>query len=310
MGAASDGSKQDEDREHGSSSSVLAALGANLAVAIAKFVAFAFTGSAAMMAEGIHSVADTSNQLLLLFGGRRSRRHATADHPFGFGQEAYFSAFLVAVVLFTLGAAFSLFEGYRKLTEPHEVESFGWAIGVLVFAMAAESVALRRATKEASKTRSGSWWSYIRTTREPEKAVVILEDSAAEVGLLAALLGIVMTAITGDARYDALGTLVIAAVLAVVAVVLAREMRSLLLAESAGSADLDAICGVLDSHPAVERTVDLRTMHLGPDDVLVAARLEFRGSLELEEAADHIADITEALRDAVEHRLRVYIEPG
>ena len=155
MGAASDAGAGDGG--HGSSS-VVAALLANLAIAIAKFVAFAFTGSAAMMAEGIHSVADTSNQLLLLFGRTRSRREATAGHPFGFGQEAYFSAFLVAIVLFTLGAVFSVVEGYRKLQDPHDVGSLGWAIGVLLFAMVAESVALRRAMAEASRTRTGSWW--------------------------------------------------------------------------------------------------------------------------------------------------------
>jgi cation diffusion facilitator family transporter len=295
--------------EHGSPKSVLTALVANLAIAVAKFVAFAFTGSASMLAEGIHSVADTSNQALLLVGRRRSHRRATVVHPFGFGQEAYFSAFLVAIVLFSLGALFSLWEGFDKLRHPHEVESLGWAVAVLVFAMLSEGWALRTAAHAARPERRGSWWDYVRDTRSPENAVVLLEDSAAEIGLTAALVGILATAITGDARWDAAGTMVIGLVLAFVAFVLASEMRSLLIGESADSDDLQAIRGVLAAFPEVERVVDLRTMHMGPDDILVAARVEIDASLDADEAGARIEQITRAIRAKVPEAQRIDIEP-
>ena len=293
----------------GSSKAVVAAFAANLGIAIAKFTAFVFTGSASMLAEGIHSVADTSNQALLLLGRRQSRKVATPEHPFGFGQESYFWAFLVAVVLFTLGAAFSLFEGFEKLRHPHEIESLGWAVGVLLMAMVFEAAALRTAMRAAAPHRTGSWWRYVRETRAPENAVVLLEDTAAEIGLLAALSGVTLAAVTGDPRYDAAGTLVIGAVLAVVAVVLAREMRSLLIGESADPSDIQAIRGVMTGLPVVERIVDLRTMHLGPSDILVAARVELARDLGVDDAAECIDQIAAAIRDAVPAAKRVYIEP-
>lgn len=288
---------------------VLAALGANLAVATAKFVAWFFTGSASMLAEGIHSVADTSNQALLLLGRSRSHKPATTAHPFGHGQEAYFWAFLVAIVLFALGSLFSLVEGIDKLVHPHEVESLAWAIGVLVLAMFVESIALREAMKSARPHRQGSWWRYIRETRSPENAVVLLEDSAAEIGLSAALIGVGLTAITGNPRFDAFGTLVIGLVLGFVAAVLATEMRSLLIGEAAHPRDVQAIRSVLDSAEPVERVVELRTMHLGPDEVLVAGRLEIDERLDVDEAAKCIEELTAAIRDAVPSAKRVYLEP-
>lgn len=288
---------------------MLTALAANLAIAVAKFVAFAFTGSASMLAEGIHSVADTSNQALLLVGRRRSRRRATAVHPFGYGQEAYFWAFLVAIVLFSLGSLFSLYEGFQKLRHPHEVESLGWAVGVLIFAMISEGYALRTAAHAARGERKGSWWAYVRDTRSPENAVVLLEDSAAEIGLLAALTGVLATAATGNARFDAAGTMVIGLVLGFIAIVLAIEMRSLLIGESADDEDLAAIRGVLAAFPEVERVVDLRTMHMGPDDILVAARLELDAALDADEAGACIERITTAIRAQVPEAGRVYIEP-
>ena len=295
--------------DHGSPKSVLTALAANLAIAVAKFMAFAFTGSASMLAEGIHSVADTSNQALLLVGRRRSHRRATVVHPFGYGHEAYFSAFLVAIVLFSLGALFSLYEGFDKFRHPHEVESLGWAVAVLLFAMVSEGWALRTAAHAARPERRGSWWDYVRETRSPENAVVLLEDSAAEIGLTAAMAGILATAATGDARYDAVGTMVIGLVLGFVAIVLATEMRSLLIGESADSEDLAAIRRVLAAEPAVERVVDLRTMHMGPDVILVAARVELDAALDADEAGACIERITADIRAQVPEAQRVYIEP-
>lgn len=288
---------------------VLTAFAANLCIAVAKFAAFFFTGSASMLAEGIHSMADTANQALLLIGRNRSQRRATANHPFGFGREAYFWAFLVAVVLFTLGALFSLAEGVQKLRNPHEVNSLGWAVGVLLFAMVVEGVALRTAMRSAAKERRSSWWRYIRETRAPENAVILLEDTAAEIGLTVALIGVLATAATGDPRYDAAGTMAIGGVLAVVAVVLAVEMRSLLIGEAADPFDVAQIRRVLNEHASVERVVDLRTMHLGPADILVAARIELDGRLDVDAAAACIEELTSTIRSALPAAKRVYLEP-
>lgn len=287
---------------------VLAALGANLAIAAAKAVAFLVTGAASLLAEAIHSVADSANQALLLLGRHRSRRPPSAEHPFGFGQEAYFWAFLVAVVLFSVGSGFSLVEGYEKLRAPHEVESPAWAIGVLVVAMAFEGFSLTTAVRRVGPSRRGSWWRYVRETRAPDTVVVLLEDSAAELGLTAALAGVVLTTVTGDARWDALGSVAIGLLLGVVAFVLAREMRSLLIGEAVGDEDLAALRSVLDDDPAVARVVDLRTMHLGPTDVLVAARLELQPGAG-DDRGRALEDLRGDLHRAVPAADHIYLQP-
>ena len=289
---------------------VIAALAANIAIAVSKLAAFAFTGAVSMLAEGIHSVADSANQALLLVGRARSKRAPTSDHPFGYGQEAYFWAFLVAIVLFTMGALFSLLEGYEKLRSPHEVESPIWALGVLLLAVVFEGASLATAVRKAGPDRDGSWWRYIRDTRSPTTAVVLLEDSAAELGLLAALAGLSLTIVTGDARFDALGSIAIGSLLAVVASVLAREMRSLLIGESADLGAVTAIRGVLDDADEVDDVVDLRTMHLGPNEVLVAARVRMAPGLEGDEVAERIADLATSMRHVVPNARQVYIEPS
>jgi cation diffusion facilitator family transporter len=222
----------------GSTRAILAAFLANLGIALVKFVAFLFTGAASMLAESIHSVADTGNQALLALGGRSGRRAPTAEHPFGFGRERYFWAFLVAVVLFTLGSLFALFEGYEKLRHPHQIESPGWAFGALLVAIALESWSLRTAVHEAGKVRAGqSWWAFIRRSKSPELPVVLLEDVGALLGLGCALIGVSLAVVTGQSRFDAVGSIAIGLLLGVIAVVLGTEMRSLLIGEAATRAE-------------------------------------------------------------------------
>jgi cation diffusion facilitator family transporter len=280
----------------GTKRAIAAAFIANLGIAISKFAAFVITGSASMLAESIHSVADTGNQGLLFLGGKRAQKAPTAEHPFGFGTERYFWAFVVALVLFTLGAMFALYEGIQKLIDPHELDSPIWAFTVLGIAIVLEGWSLRTARREATPSRGRtSWWTFIRTTKSPELPVVLLEDSGALVGLLFALIGISLAEITGNARWDALGSIGIGLLLAVIAVVLAIEMKSLLIGEAvAPEVDDDIRAAILDG-PDVSRIIHLRTQHLGPDDVLLTAKLEFTCST--------IAELARAI-DTAEARVR------
>jgi len=294
----------------GSRRAILAALFANLGVATIKFVAFAYTGAASMLAEGIHSVADTGNQLLLLLGYARANRPPTPDHPFGYGRERYFWSFVVAVVLFTLGSLFALNEGWDKLRHPHELRSVEWAVGVLLVAMVLEGLALRTAVGEAQTLRRGrSWWQFIRHAKSPEVPVILLEDTGALLGLTIALIGVGLALITGDPRWDAAGTIGIGLLLGVIAVVLAIEMQSLLIGESAAPRHERAIEAALESHPNVRRVVHLRTQHLGPDELLVGAKLECDPGLTLEEIDALIADAEARVRIDVPAARVIYLEP-
>jgi cation diffusion facilitator family transporter len=276
---------------------VIAALLANLGIAVAKLVGFALTGSSSMLAEAFHSVADSGNQATLIVGGRVAERAPDRQHPFGHGGARFFAAFLVAVILFTLGSLFSLYEGYDKLRHPHELESIGIAVAILVIALVLEGLSLRTAVGEATPLRGDqSWWSFIRTTKKPELAVVLLEDTAAEAGLAFALAGVGMAAVTGDPVWDAFGTLAIGVLLAVVAAVLGFEMYSLLVGEAASPAEQAAIREAILSTDGVAKLVALRTMHLGPDDLLVVGGLEI-------ERAQTAAD-TAAVIDAAQARVR------
>lgn len=288
---------------------VVFALFANLGIAVAKFFAFAFTGSGALLAEGIHSVADTANQGLLLLGHHRARRPADELHPFGYGQERYFWAFLVAVMLFAVGALFSLWEGIERIRHPHEIESLAWAIGVLTVAIGLESIALTKAMQEANREREGSWWHYIRTTKKPENAVVLLEDAAAQAGLVIALTGVLLAHFTGEARWDAAGSIGIGIVLAFVAVVLAVEMRSLLIGEAADEDEVEVIHEVLAGHPEIARVVELRTMHLGPTKILVAAHLEIADDRPAGEVARILDEAERRLAERLPRKVETYFEP-
>ncbi len=293
----------------GSRKAIAAAFLANLGIALAKFAGFAVTGAASLLAEAIHSVADTGNQALLFLGGRRSRRRPTAQHPFGFGQERYFWAFIVALMLFSLGGLFAALEGIDKLVHPHELESFPIALIVLGVAIVLEGISFRTAVKQASAVRRrGSWWQYIRRAKAPELPVVLLEDTGALLGLFLALVGITAAELTGNSRWDALGSIGIGILLGVIAIVLAKEMKSLLIGESASGHLEDAIRAAMVDGAKVQRVIHLRTMHLGPEELLVAAKLEVD--------ATSVADLARAIDDA-EARVRaavpiarvIYVEP-
>lgn len=294
----------------GGTKAIMAALAANLGIAVTKFVAFLLTGSSAMLAESVHSVADSGNQLLLIVGGRRATRRADAEHPFGYGQARYYYAFIVAIVLFTLGGLFALFEAWEKFHDPHPIDSWQWVpIVVLLAAMVMEGLSLRTAVHEATPVKGrGSWWRFIRTSRSPELPVVLLEDSGALLGLLFALFGVSMTLVTGDGRWDAVGSAAIGLLLVVIAVVLARETKSLLLGEAARPEHVEAIRAALVGE-GVPEVIHLRTMHLGPEELLVAAKIAVP-------AASSAADVAAAI-DAAEIRVReavplarlIYLEP-
>jgi len=295
----------------GSTRAIVAAFLANLGIAIAKFVAFLATGAASMLAESIHSVADTGNQALLILGGRKARRPPTALHPFGFGHERYFWAFLVAVVLFTVGSLFALYEGFDKLRHPHELESPVWAISVLVVAIVLEGFSLRTAVIESNKVRrrGQGWWSFVRRTKTPELPVVLLEDVGALLGLVFALAGVTLAVVTHEPRFDAVGSIAIGLLLGVIAIILGREMRSLLIGEAAGRRDVAKIRGAVETTDGVRRLIHQRTMHLGPDELLVAAKLELDPSLTFEQVVEVINRTEQRIRSAVPTARLIYLEP-
>lgn len=295
---------------HGGSKAIIAALAANLGIAVIKFVAFLFTGSSSMLAESVHSVADSGNQALLILGRNRAKRRSTADHPFGYGRERYFYAFVVAVVLFTVGALFSLYEGYHKLMEPHPVEAPAWAFGVLIAAIIMEGFSFRTAVNESNEVRGRlSWISFIRRAKSPELPVVLLEDLAALFGLVFALFGVTMAVVTGNGAWDGIGTLAIGALLGVVAVTLAIEMKSLLIGESASADAIKQIVTAIEDGPEVDRVIHIRTMHLGPDELLVGAKIAVNHDETASEVADGIDAAEKRLREAVPIARVVYLEP-
>ncbi|MBP2706032.1 cation transporter [Microbispora sp. RL4-1S] len=294
----------------GGTKAIIAALGANLAIAVAKFVAFLFTGSSSMLAESVHSVADSGNQALLIVGGKRAERRSTRKHPFGYGRERYFYAFVVAVVLFTIGALFSLYEGWHKIADPHPVESPVWAFGVLVFAIVAEGFSFRTAIRESRALKGDhSWVSFIRRAKAPELPVVLLEDFGALLGLIFALFGVSMSVVTGDGIWDGIGTMMIGALLAVIAVILATETKSLLIGESAAPEIEEQICAALESAPEVSRVIHLRTLHLGPEELLVAAKIAVQHDDTAGEVARGIDEAERRVREAVPIARVIYLEP-
>lgn len=296
--------------DHHGTGAVLAALGANFAIAIAKFVGFTITGSSSMLAESVHSVADSGNQCLLLLGARRSRRRPDADHPFGFGRERYFWAFVVALVLFTLGSLFAVYEGVHKITHPEPMTSPAWAIGILLFAMAAEGLSLRTAKREADRLKGeAGYWSFIRRAKSPELPVVLLEDLGAMIGLGFALAGVGASILTGDPVWDGYGTLAIGVLLGIIAIVLVVEMKSLLIGETAGAKDLEAMHAAITIEPTVLRVIHLRAVHLGPEEILMGAKVEFLHELDLTEVADAIDRVERNVRTAVPSTRLIYIEP-
>ncbi|GGP65433.1 cation diffusion facilitator family transporter [Streptomyces abikoensis] len=294
----------------GGTKAIVAALGANLAIAAAKFVAFAFSGSSSMLAEGVHSVADSGNQALLLLGGKKAQKQASEEHPFGYGRERYIYGFLVSVVLFSIGGVFALYEGYEKIKEPHPLEHWYWPVGVLVFAVVAEAFSFRTAIKESNALRGEqSWSSFIRTAKAPELPVVLLEDFGALVGLVLALGGVGLTIATGDSVWDGIGTLCIGTLLVVIALVLAAETKSLLLGEAAGPEQVARIRAAAVDGESVTRVIHMRTLHLGPEELLVAAKIAVRGEDTAAQIARAIDAAESRIREAVPIARVIYLEP-
>ncbi len=294
----------------GGTRAIMAALAANLGIAATKFVAFLLTRSSSMLAESIHSLADSGNQLLLLIGGKRAARAADEEHPFGYGRQRYVYAFIVSIVLFTVGGMFAIYEGVHKWQHPEPIENWVWVpIAVLVVAIGLESFSFRTAVVESNRTRGGrSWVEYVRRAKSPELPVVLLEDTAALLGLVFALFGVIMTIVTGDGHWDAVGTLLIGGLLVVVALVLGAEMNSLIIGESATPEAVERIRAALVGGP-VESVIHMRTLHLGPEELLVAAKIAVRGSESAAEVAAAIDDAERRVR-AVEPVARViYLEP-
>jgi cation diffusion facilitator family transporter len=312
-GAQGPGSDQEpaSSDSHGSGGkrTVLAAFAANVGIAATKFAAFLITGSASMLAESVHSVADSSNQALLLIGRSRSRREETEEHQFGFGSERYFSGFLVALVLFLVGAVFSVYEGVERITHPGKLDSPVVALVVLGIAAVLEGFSFRTAVAESKQTKGRGLVRFIRRAKAPEVPAVLLEDSAALTGLVFALVAVVLTWVTGDDRWDGAGSLGIGVLLAFVAVVLAIETKSLLIGESANAEVERAIVTALEDGPEVERVIHLRTLHLGPETLLVAAKIAVSRD---QDAAAVVAgiDIAERrVRAAVPIAELIYLEP-
>jgi cation diffusion facilitator family transporter len=263
-----------------------------------------------MLAESIHSLADTGNQALLLLGGRAASREPTAAHPFGYGRERYFWAFVVSLVLFSLGSLFALFEGIDKLRHPHELDSPAIAMGILALGIALEGFSFRTAVVAANNVREGaSWWSFIRNSKAPELPVVLLEDLGAMIGLVIAFFAITMALVTDNPRWDGAGTVSIGVLLGIIAVILAIEMRSLLLGEAASPSDRQAILDTIADSPDAERLIHIRTQHLGPDEVLVAAKVAFPPRMTFAEVATAIDDLEAAIRAQVPAARVIYIEP-
>ncbi|MBB6120896.1 cation diffusion facilitator family transporter [Nocardiopsis algeriensis] len=295
----------------GSTKAVVTALAANMGIAVTKFVAYALTGSSAMLAESIHSVADSSNQALLLIGGRRARRTATEEHPFGYGRERYIYAFVVAIVLFSVGGLFALYEAWHKISHPEPITAWRWVpVAVLLVAIVLEAFALRTAVKESNAVRGrASWVQFVRRSKSPELPVILLEDTGALLGLVFALIGVGLTLVTGNGLWDGLGTAAIGILLVAIAVVLAMEVKSLLIGESASKEHIGQIKEAIATVEDIDRLIHMKTLHLGPEELLVAAKVAV-------DAQDDAARVTRAI-DEAESRIRaavpiarvIYIEP-
>ena len=301
----------DEAGGHGhGTTAVIAALLANLAIAIAKFVGFAITRSSSMLAEGVHSVADSGNQCLLLLGGRKAKKAANEEHPFGYGRERYFWGFVVALVLFSFGSLFALYEGLHKVRHPEPIESPAWAFGILGFALLAEGMSFRTAKREADKIRDdASYWQFIRRAKQPELPVVLLEDFGALIGLVLAIICVGISVATDDGRWDGYGSIAIGTLLGLIAIVLVVEMKSLLIGESATKKEVEAIRAAIEIEPDVIRVIHLRTLHIGPEELLVGAKIEFLHELTVAEVASTIDRVERTIRAGVPTARVIYIEP-
>jgi cation diffusion facilitator family transporter len=294
----------------GGNRAIIAALGANLGIAVTKFLAFVLTGSSSMLAEAIHSVADSGNQALLLVGGRRSTRKATPDHPFGYGRERYIYAFIVSIILFSVGGLFALYEAYHKWQHAEGIDEWQWVpLTVLVIAIGLESFSLRTAIHESNTIRGkASWVAFVRRAKAPELPVVLLEDVGALLGLVFALFGVSMTLATGNGRWDAVGTAMIGLLLVAIAITLAIETKSLLLGEGASPENVRAIERSLVGD-GIDRIIHMKTLHLGPEELLVAAKIGVTPNESAEDLARAINAAEARVREAVPIARVIYLEP-
>jgi cation diffusion facilitator family transporter len=294
----------------GSTKAILAALGANVGIAITKFFAAAVSGSASMFAEGIHSVADSGNQVLLIVGGKRAKRQATAAHPFGYGRSRYIYAFMVSIVLFSVGGLFSIIEGWNKLSHPHELEQAWLPLTVLGIAIGLESFSLYTALKAAKEERGeASLYHFIRHAKSPELPVVLLEDMAALLGLVLAFGGVGFTVLTGDPIWDAIGTLAIGLLLVLVAVILGAETSSLLVGEGATASDTEKIETALGSTRGVNSIIHMKTLYIGPEELMVAAKIAVDVDITGKDIAAIIDDAEARIRAEVPTARVIYLEP-
>lgn len=295
----------------GSRKAIIAAFFANLGIAISKFVGFLLTGSAGLAAEAVHSFADTGNQGLLMLGAKRAVKARDEEHPFGHERERYFWAFIVALVLFSMGGLFALYEGIHKFRDPHETENMGIAIGILIVAILLESYSLRTAVKETAhvKPANQSYWQFIRTAKQPELPTVLLEDVAAETGLFMALGGVLLAHFTHEPRWDAVGSISIGVLLVVVAFILGVEMKGMLMGETALPETRIALVTALREHHHVQQVIYLHTEHLGPDALLVAAKAIFDPELSAADVSQSIDEAEAKMRAAVPAARFIFIEP-
>ncbi len=295
----------------GGTKAVVAALIANLTIAVFKFIGWALTQSSSMLAEAIHSVADSGNQILLLVGGKRAQRQASPEHPFGYGRERYIYAFIVSIVLFSVGGLFALYEAYHKLQDPHPIEGAWWWVppAVLIGAIIAESFSFRTAIAESNKVRGKkSWIRFVRSAKSPELPVILLEDLGALLGLVFALFGVSMTLLTNNGIWDAFGTAMIGLLLVIIAIILALETKSLLLGESATAEDTKRIEQAIEANSA-NKIIHLKTLHLGPEEILVAAKISIGAQDTGAEIAGEINAAEQRVRAAVPSARIIYLEP-
>jgi len=289
---------------------VVAALLANVGIAISKFIAFAFTGSSSMLSEAIHSVADSGNQVLLLIGNKRSTKPADESHPFGYGRRRFVYGFVVAIVLFLVGGLFSLYEGVHKWQHPEPLNDWWIAVLVLLVAIGLEGFSFRTALREANHARGRrSIPAFVKAARQPELPVILLEDAGALVGLVFALVGVGLAVLTGNGRFDALGAMAVGTLLVVIAIFLAIEMTAMLVGEGALPEEVEAIRSALESSEGVQRVIHLRTLHVGPDELLVAAKIAIAHNDTGAEIAADIDAAERALRAAVPTARYVFLEP-
>jgi cation diffusion facilitator family transporter len=296
--------------QDGSKKAIIAAFAANLGIAIAKFIGFVFTRSTGMLAEAVHSLADTGNQGLLLLGSKKSQKQATDKHPFGYGRERYFWAFAVALVIFSLGGAFAFYEGLDKMLHPHEPKNLGIGAGILIFSILLEGYSFKTAITEANKMRGDArFFQFLRHAKTPELPVVLLEDAGALIGLVLALGGLIMAEVTGNARWDAVGSLTIGVLLIGIAIFLSVEMKSLLIGEAASPEQEAAIAAAIEGSPEVKTLIHMRTMHLGPDELLLGTKVHFDDAFSTAELAVAIDAVEARIRAVVPSTRVIYVEP-